>query len=222
MSYLVRVLTCLVALIGVAWAVLARAEVFTGKVVGINEGDTLTVLRGRNPAKIRLHGIDAPEAGQGLGTRVKQAASELVFGKVATVQPPGTDRYGRTVALVMLPDGRTLNHELVRSGFAWWSRKYVPGDTTLERLEAEARGARRGLWSQASPIAPWEWRRHPRLPAGLATQVIGNRRSLVYHRATCANATRMTGHEPRLVRVGGGRRRGRVPSRQRLLQVATT
>jgi endonuclease YncB( thermonuclease family) len=73
---------------------------------------------GRTPVKIRLHGIDCPESGQDFGTWAKQATSGLAFGKVVTVQPRGTDRYGRTVALVVLPDGRTLNHELVRTGFA--------------------------------------------------------------------------------------------------------
>ena len=142
------------------------------------------------------YGIFSQESGrypgQDFGTRAKQAASELAFGKVVTVQPRSTDRYGRTVAVVLLLDGRNLNHELVRSGLAWWYRKYTPGDATLAWLEAEARGARRGLWSQASPIPPWDWRHHTGLPAGLATQVIGNQRSLVYHRATCANAARMT------------------------------
>ena len=78
-----------------------------------------------------------------------------------------------------------------RSGFVWWLRKYAPGDATLAWLEAEARAARRGLWSQASPIAPWDSRQHRALPAGLATQVIGNQQSLVYHRATCASVARM-------------------------------
>jgi micrococcal nuclease len=86
-----------------------------------------------------------------------------------------------------------LNHELVRAGLAWWYRRYAPADVTLARMEAEARGAGRGLWSQVSPIPPWNWRQHTGLPVGLATQVIGNRRSLVYHRATCASAARMTG-----------------------------
>ena len=140
-----RALPRLVALIFLAWVVPARAEDFAGKVMGVSDGDTITVLRGRTPVKIRLHGIDAPETGQDFGTRAKQAASDLAFGKVVTVQPRGTDRYGRTVALVVLPDGRILNHELVRSGYAWWYKKYAPGDTTLEQLEAEARGARRGL-----------------------------------------------------------------------------
>jgi micrococcal nuclease len=177
-----RALLRLIALIVLAWVAPARAEDFTGRVVGVSDGDTLTVLRGRTPVKIRLHGIDAPEAGQDFGTRAKQAASELAFGKVVTVQPRDTDRYGRT-----------LNHELVRSGFAWWYQKYASGDTTLEQLEAEARATRRGLWSQASPIPPWDWRRHVGLSPELAAQVIGNRRSLVYHRPTCASVARMAG-----------------------------
>ena len=158
-----RVLPRLITLIVLAWVAPARADDFTGRVVGVSDGDTITVLRGRTPIKVRLDGIDAPESGQDFGTRAKQAASEMAFGKVVTIQPRGTDRYGRTVALVVLPDGRPLNHELVRSGLAWWYRKYAPGDATLERFEAEARGARRGLWSQASPIAPWDWRQHTTL-----------------------------------------------------------
>ena len=187
-----RVLPRLVALIVLAWVVPARAEDFTGKVVGVSDGDTITVLRGRIPVKIRLHGIDCPVSGQDFGTRAKQATSDLAFGKVVIVQPRDTDRYGRTVAVVILPDGRTLNHELVHSGFAWWYRKAAPGDATLAWLETEGRAARRGLWSQASPIALWDWRQHRALPAGLATLDIGNQRTLVYHRATCANGARMT------------------------------
>jgi micrococcal nuclease len=164
-----------------------------GKVVSISDGDTITVLRGRTSVKIRLHGIDSPESGQDFGTRAKQAASEMAFGKIVTVQPRGTDRYGRTVAEVTLPEGRSLNHEMVRLGMAWWFQAYAPGDRMLERLETEAREAKRGLWSQPSPIPPWDRRQHTRLPAGLATQVVGNRRSLMYHRATCASAARMTG-----------------------------
>jgi micrococcal nuclease len=83
--------------------------------------------------------------------RAKQFVSGLCFGKEVTVKPRGLDRYQRTVADVILPDGRNLNHEIVRAGFAWWFRKYAPGDETLERLEKEARQARRGLWIGESP-----------------------------------------------------------------------
>jgi hypothetical protein len=129
--------------------------------------------------------------GQDFGARAKAAAAELAFGKTVTVRLLGTDRYHRGIALVVLPDGRILNHEIVRSGFAWWFRTYAPADATLERLETEARQARRGLWSQPHPIPPWDWRHHTGLPAELAISVIGNRRSLVYHRPTCPNAAKM-------------------------------
>jgi micrococcal nuclease len=59
---------------------------------------------------------------------------------------------------VMLPDGRNLNHEIVRAGFAWWFQRYALTDTELKKLEAEAREARRGLWADPKPVPPWEWR----------------------------------------------------------------
>jgi endonuclease YncB( thermonuclease family) len=98
----------------------ARAD-YPARVVGISDGDTLTVLTPeKRPVKVRLYGVDAPETGQDFGSRAKQAASDLAFGKTVTVRPRDPDRYGRTVAEVILPDGRTLSHGLVRSGFAWW------------------------------------------------------------------------------------------------------
>lgn len=176
-----------IAFILLALSTAAQAAEFSGKVVGISDGDTLTVLQERTPVKVRLHGIDSPEAGQDFGSRAKIAASDLAFGKIVTVRPVDTDHYGRTVALVILPDGRTLNHELVRSGYAWWFRKYAPRDSTLERLEAEARDAGRGLWTQKNPVPPWDWRQHL-VPTA---EVVGNRRSLVYHRPSCSNAARI-------------------------------
>jgi endonuclease YncB( thermonuclease family) len=163
---------------------------FTGKVVGVSDGDTITVLVDRTPVKIRLFGIDCPETRQDFGRRAKSVTSELAFGKVVTIHPSRKDRYGRTVAYVILPDGRNLNHELVRRGVAWWYRKYAPHDFVLSKLEAEARAAKIGLWSQPNPTPPWDWRRSskPTLPPELAGMVIGNERSLFYHRPGCPNA----------------------------------
>jgi micrococcal nuclease len=165
------------------------ADDFTGKVVGVHDGDTITVLWDRTPVKIRLFGIDCPETGQDFGSRAKGITSELAFGKVATVHPRRKDRYGRTVADVVLPDGRSLNHELVRRGLAWWYQKYAPNDASLARLEAQARVARIGLWSQPDPTPPWDWRRNGKaaLPPELAGKVIGNRHSRIYHRPGCPN-----------------------------------
>jgi len=68
-------------------------------------------------------------------------------GKQITLQRLGKDKYGRTIADVLLPDGTNVNHELVKDGWCWWYRKYAPGDTVLENLEAEAREGRKGLWA---------------------------------------------------------------------------
>jgi endonuclease YncB( thermonuclease family) len=163
------------------------ADDFSGKVVGVSDGDTITVLRDRTPVKVRVFRIDAPETGQDFGSRAKAVTSELAFGKVVTVHPRTRDRYGRIVADVTLPDGRSLNHELVRRGLAWWFRRYAPHDLSLSRVEAEARAARIGLWSQPDPTPPWEWRRSGRAAPSpdLMGKVIGNRRSRVYHRPGC-------------------------------------
>jgi endonuclease YncB( thermonuclease family) len=77
---------------------------------------------------------------------------------VVVVEAAGRDRHGRVLAEARLPDGRSLNQELVRVGFAWWFRRYS-SDVTLAGLEAEARSARRGLWADPHPVAPWDYRR---------------------------------------------------------------
>ncbi len=86
---------------------------FTGKVVGVSDGDTITVMHNGKGERIRLHGIDCPEKRQAFGKQAKQFTSTLVFGTTVTVQILDRDRYGRTVGVVLLPDGRSLNHELV-------------------------------------------------------------------------------------------------------------
>ena len=163
---------------------------YPARVVGVSDGDTLTVLKAdKTQVKIRLNGIDAPETGQDFGSRAKQAASELAFGKDVTVRPMDTDRYGRTVADVITPDGKSMNREMVRQGMAWWYRQYAPADQELAGLEAEARAAKRGLWAQSDPIPPWDWRHGKGLPA--TTGLIGNRRSRVYHAPNCPSVVRM-------------------------------
>jgi endonuclease YncB( thermonuclease family) len=136
----------------------AIAEQFTGKVVGVTDGDTIKVMRSGKAEKIRLAGIDCPERKQAYGTRAKQFTSDMAFGKVVTVKVETVDQYGRTVGEVILPDGRSLNHELVKAGFAWWYRQYSR-DISLGQLEEEARIAKRGLWADPNAIPPWEYRK---------------------------------------------------------------
>lgn len=136
----------------------AQEQPFTGQVISVSDGDTIKVLHDGIPEKIRLSGIDCPEKTQAFGSVAKRLTSELCFGKPVGIIPVDHDRYGRTVAQVILPDGRVLNSELVRHGYAWWYQKYSPFDRELQQLEATARVNHDGLWSAANPIAPWDFR----------------------------------------------------------------
>ena len=92
---------------------------FNGKVVGVTDADTITVMHGQVGEKIPLNGIDCPEKGQAYGKRAKQAASALVYGKEVTLQTYGKDKYGLTLAYVLLPYGTNVNHTLVKHGWCW-------------------------------------------------------------------------------------------------------
>jgi micrococcal nuclease len=138
---------------------------FSGRVVRILDGDTIEVLHGRRPERVRLYGVDCPERRQAFGTVARQFTGDTVFGKDVTVKVRDRDRYGRTVGEVILPSGSSLNYELVRAGLAWWYRDYAPADIALRQAEEEARRARRGLWSDPNAEPPWEFRRQSRKPA---------------------------------------------------------
>jgi len=125
--------------------------------VGILDGDTIEVMQDGRAVRVRLNGIDRPERKQSFGTRAKQFTSRMAFRKEVQVIEKGKDRYGRTLAEVILPDGRSLNRELVREGYAWWYWKYSD-DEDLKRLQGEAREAKRGLWSDPKAIPPWTFR----------------------------------------------------------------
>lgn len=115
-----RALTIFVIFVLNSVPCLAVNAEFSGEVVGIADGDTIKVMHDGRPEKIRLFGIDCPEKGQAFGNKAKQFSSELAFGKTVTVQEHGLDKYGRTIGVVILPDGRNLNRELVAAGLAWW------------------------------------------------------------------------------------------------------
>lgn len=158
MYFLLRALA-LVLTLGPA----AAAE--TCRVVGVHDGDTLTCLTAtQQQLRVRLAEIDAPESAQPWGVRSKQALSDLCFNQTATLTVQDTDRYGRTVARVQCA-GRDANAEQVRAGMAWVYRQYLR-DSSLLSLETDAKTARRGLWADAAPVPPWDWRRGRRGDAG--------------------------------------------------------
>lgn len=138
-------------------APLAQATERSGQVVRILDGDTIEVLVDRTPLRVRLVAIDAPEKRQAFGERARQHLAELVFQRRVTVTETGTDRYGRTLGVVRLASGPSANALMVRDGMAWVYRRYST-DASLLELEASARSARVGLWADAHPIPPWEFR----------------------------------------------------------------
>ncbi len=137
----------------------SHAADFSGPVVSVLDGDTIEVLHNQRPERIRLHGIDCPEKGQAFGTKAKHLMSAFMFRKEVALKTYGIDKYRRTIADVFLQDGTNVNQELVKHGWCWWYRKYAPQDTELERLEREAREAKKGLWAEPAPVPPWEWRK---------------------------------------------------------------
>lgn len=156
---------CLFSLVSCQQQTASQEEVSTStqqensyRVISIKDGDTIELLKDGKPLRVRLYGVDAPEKNQNFGTRARQFTSELVFGQAVQLQVKDTDRYGRTVGIIYLPDGRSLNKELVRAGFAWHYKAYSK-DPALAALEIEAREARRGLWVDPSPTAPWDFRK---------------------------------------------------------------
>ena len=150
------------------------AQDISGRVVKITDGDTLTIAVVKHSlttgptgkesltvqVKVRLEGIDAPESKQPFGSKSKDFLGSFCFGKDAQVNTTGKDRYGRTLGEVFV-DGKSANKALLSAGLAWHYKEYSK-DQELSRLEREARLAGVGLWSQANPIPPWDWRKTER------------------------------------------------------------
>lgn len=152
------------------------AWTWSGKAIGVADGDTITVLREKQPQKIRLYGIDCPEKRQPFGKKAKQFTSELVFGKVVEVEPVTMDRYGWTVAFVRI-ENLSVNEELIKEGFAWVYRKYCTLPVCNDRwdgLERGARSGKQGIWQDSNVIPPWEFRRQRRRPTAPVVSLNAN------------------------------------------------
>ena len=135
---------------------------FTTRVTRVADGDTVAVTLERETVRIRLWGIDCPEGDQPWGEEATERAREALLGNRVTFVWHDTDRYGRRVCEIILPDGENFNETLVREGLAWWYRYFAPDADHLRRAQLEAMEARRGLWEDPGSVAPWDWRRRDR------------------------------------------------------------
>lgn len=129
-----------------------------GVVVGVHDGDTLTVLVGKQQVKVRLAETDAPELRQAFGQRSRQSLAELCFQESAKVQQIARDRYGRSIGKVECAGVDASAHQ-VALGVAWVYDRYSKPSSPLYRLQDAAKAARRGLWEDNEPVPPWELRR---------------------------------------------------------------
>ncbi len=139
------------------------AETFLATVVAVIDGDTVIVQQGHKKTTVRLAGIDAPEKVQPWGSESRGALTKLVLRKAVQVTTKTVDDYGRVVAILEASGahgtGRiNVNEAQVRNGMAWEYSRYHT-DKMLIALQAEAQRARRGLWRQAHPQPPWEFRK---------------------------------------------------------------
>ncbi len=141
-----------------------HADQIRGFVIGISDGDTLTVLdHNRQQHKIRLKGIDAPESHQAYGQKSKTALAALVFNKEILAECGKRDKYRREICTIIV-DGQDVNLEQVNTGMAWWYRDYAREQSQQDREDYEiaefnARIRRLGLWADQNPVPPWEWRK---------------------------------------------------------------
>lgn len=144
----------------------ARA-VWNGRAGRVFDGDSLVVVTdaGRR-VEVRIEGIDAPERGQPFSRRSRSELMRLLRGQALRIEPRKRDRYGRTVAVIRVGE-RDAGEEMIARGYAWHYRAYAdeqhpPRSRAYARAEELARSARRGIWRDDDPVAPWQWRRERR------------------------------------------------------------
>ena len=174
------------------------STVITGKVVGVSDGDTITVLQKKHQYKIRLYGVDCPESGQAFGNKAKQFTANMVFGKDVVVNVYDTDRYLRSVGVVRI-GGATLNEALLKNGLAWYYEKYCKESfcPEWEKLQQQAQDEENGQWADKKQVPPWDWRKDKRegtQKRGIAwdfaeeaptVKIHGNVKSRVFHSPSC-------------------------------------
>ena len=146
----------------------AKGRTLNGKVVRVKDGDTVVIapVLGGQFFTCRLYGIDTPEIphrgkpGQPYGYEAKDFLKSLILGRVVTVKTTGRKTYGREICHITL-NGKDINLEMVKKGYAWAYRRYLRRPYASEYIEAEneAREKRLGLWKQRNPTPPWVFRR---------------------------------------------------------------
>jgi endonuclease YncB( thermonuclease family) len=154
--------TCMLNIFSIQVNTSICAERQIAHVVHIHDGDTIRVEEKNGTiTKIRLYGIDCPEADQSYGSEATQRVKDFTDGQPVEIEAFYQDRYRRSVALVLLADGMTLQERLLIAGLAWVDQRYCdrPECVAWKEEEQVARSAGVGVWAAPEPLPPWEWRR---------------------------------------------------------------
>lgn len=158
----VTAVLCLVFALGLGTVV--HAGLLEGKVVSVNDGDTITLLDAtKHQHKIRLSGIDAPELSQAFGRVSRKHLADQVAGRTVVIEWTKRDKYKRLVGKVLLV-GRDINISQIEAGLAWHYKKYATEQSHEDRrryarAEEQARATRLGLWQDGRSVPPWDYRK---------------------------------------------------------------
>ena len=143
------------------FATSVEASTLFGRVIEVNDGDVITVSNLNRPVRIKLLGVDAPEAGQVFGDVAKKHLSDLVYDKSVLVEYSGIAADSSLMGRVTL-DNTDIGAQMIRDGAAWFDasnqgRLSVADREIYQQSEQAARNERRGLWQAEAPVAPWEF-----------------------------------------------------------------
>ncbi len=183
----------------------ANAEAITGTIDSVIKGDSISIISKGKEVEVRLFGIDTPEKTQAFGQDARNFTGSMASGKEIRVTPITKDPDGRTVAMVFV-NGVNLNEQIIKQGFGWVSLQYCRERFCADwlKLQLIAKASQKGLWADAHPIPPWEYRQNRRnssesngralavIPSAGGTNVPGgsvayrgDRESHVFHSSAC-------------------------------------
>lgn len=131
---------------------------FSGKVIKVADGDTITVLRDGEKVRVRFYGIDAPEKKQEYGIKSLDVLKKMIDGKIVEIDVKDKDQYGRVVGEVYY-NKNNINLYMLETGNAWWYKQYSKGNLEYAKAEEKAKIEKLGLWKEKNPTPPWEFRK---------------------------------------------------------------
>lgn len=168
-------MTKLTALIVIATTLIVSSMSYAGPrcvpgvVIYVDDGDTAKVKKVNGEIlNVRFYGIDSPEKkwpekwpDQPFSGEAKSFMTKLILRQKVCVRLTGDSTHKRVVGEIFIK-GKSASQSIVKAGLAWWNDKYAPTDGALKALQDNARARNVGLWSQARPEAPWDFRRRYR------------------------------------------------------------